>query len=479
MSALDSAISTVDAVLATTDTTVNAEVSNVDAEITPLDTPEVAEGKAEGEEQTEGGESKAEGETQDSKEGSEQKSEEQKLAEAASKLSPDSVRKALREWRDSDPEHKNAAIVKALHGAYERWNAAKEVFPTVAEMRTAKEFLQGHGGVEGVTNYIANIDETDKLLYSAGEDIKNADQLWSNIVDDLKNEGKLEALPNIAQSLLANLEQHAGSEAFAEVAVPVIARGLQDSGATRAVNAIWTALNEGKTGEAKELLKGLGNWMSDMLQRGSSEKKAERQLTKLEAAKQEFEVSKQKEFTASIGKEASSSTIKIVGKALAPYLNGAYKAYSSSLGKPALRTLAAALMDKVQTGMVADKAYQTQMKALWARPQENKQKMLDLTAQLVEKLVKDGTLVRNTISEHYPSWLKSGSPAMQRQAARAEREAAQKKADATSKATGKPQYVPSKPAWDSIDWDKDPKQVLYITGKAYLKGSGRFVTWRK
>jgi hypothetical protein len=45
-------------------------------------------------------------------------------------------------------------------------------------------------------------------------------------------------------------------------------------------------------------------------------------------------------------------------------------------------------------------------------------------------------------------------------------------------------YVAQKPKWENIAWEKDPKQLLYIAGKAYLhstvKGQpGKFVTWRK
>jgi hypothetical protein len=40
-------------------------------------------------------------------------------------------------------------------------------------------------------------------------------------------------------------------------------------------------------------------------------------------------------------------------------------------------------------------------------------------------------------------------------------------------------YVAVKPKWDNIDHDKDPKDLLFIAGKGYLKGSNKFVTWRK
>jgi hypothetical protein len=68
-------------------------------------------------------------------------------------------------------------------------------------------------------------------------------------------------------------------------------------------------------------------------------------------------------------------------------------------------------------------------------------------------------------------------------AAATEKKEATAKVDEQAAATGKPVYVAQKPKWEAIDWDKDPKQHLYILGRAYLKGTdkapGRYVTWRK
>jgi hypothetical protein len=81
----------------------------------------------------------------------------------------------------------------------------------------------------------------------------------------------------------------------------------------------------------------------------------------------------------------------------------------------------------------------------------------------------------------YPGYARGGAAAG-RIAAKEAKTTAVAKTDviaAKSTAAGKPTYVAAKPAWESIDWDKDPKQLLYITGKAYLKGKGTLVTWRK
>jgi hypothetical protein len=64
------------------------------------------------------------------------------------KNTPDNIRKVLKAIKDASPA--NAGVVKELHGAYERWNAAKAIFPKgVTEMKDAKAFIDLVGGAEG------------------------------------------------------------------------------------------------------------------------------------------------------------------------------------------------------------------------------------------------------------------------------------------------------------------------------------------
>ena len=65
------------------------------------------------------------------------------------KATPENVRKALKTMRDASPS--NAAVVKELHGAYERFHAYKTEFPTVQAAKEAKAFIESIGGEEGYT----------------------------------------------------------------------------------------------------------------------------------------------------------------------------------------------------------------------------------------------------------------------------------------------------------------------------------------
>ena len=115
----------------------------------------------------------------------------------------------------------------------------------------------------------------------------------------------------------------------------------------------------------------------------------------------------------------------------------------------------------------ADKTYQAQMKALWGAKSPDKAKILEYHTAKVQSLAND--IVRRSVQKMYPDHAKGGSAAGRVAAATAKKVAAAK-TDAAAAATGKPVYVAVKPSWDSIDWYKDPKQHLYIAGKAYFDG---------
>src|SRR6202521_6150079 len=101
---------------------------------------------------------------------------------------PQEIRKALKAFRDADPVA-NGNAVKQLHGAYERWEAAKAIYPGgVKEMQQAKEFADLVGGAEGyekLTSTVQAAETSDTQLYSGDP------QLIQNIVEDLKSNGKL------------------------------------------------------------------------------------------------------------------------------------------------------------------------------------------------------------------------------------------------------------------------------------------------
>ena len=119
------------------------------------------------------------------------------------------------------------------------------------------------------------------------------------------------------------------------------------------------------------------------------------------------------------------------------------------------------------------------MKAMWSAKTPDRAKIEEYHSARVDSIASE--IVRSVVQRMYPGYARGGAAAG-RIAAKDAKTTAVAKTDviaAKSTAAGKPTYVAAKPAWESIDWDKDPKQLLYITGKAFLKGKGTLVTWRK
>src|SRR5271157_5504036 len=62
---------------------------------------------------------------------------------------PQEIRRALSAFKKTSPEA--AKMAQQLHGSYERWEAAKAIYPGgIAEIKAAKEFSDLVGGHEGL-----------------------------------------------------------------------------------------------------------------------------------------------------------------------------------------------------------------------------------------------------------------------------------------------------------------------------------------
>ncbi len=390
---------------------------------------------------------------------------------AAEKVLPAKVRNALKEMRDASPE--NAGVVKELHGAYERWNAAKAIFPKgISEMKDAAGFLKELGGREGYAGMqqtVESIKESDSLLY-AGDP-----KLMENIVADLKSEGRIDALAKLAPAFLSSLKEN-DSAGYYKSFAPHFLSGLKESGVHTAINEIHRALAAGDTDTAKGLVQGMATWYNDLQKKEAASKaEASPEQKAFQKEKSDWETTKATERKTEIAKIADTHNNKTLGTALRTYLQ---TPFFKGLGRPALVALGNQIKSDLYAALKSDKVYKSSMDGLWnAKSGADKDKISNLHQSTVDAKLAE-RIVRNAVQAMYPGHAKGGAAAG-RIAAVTTKKAAETKANATAVATGKPVYVPQKPKWDAIDWDKDPKQLLYIGGKAYLKGSGRLVTWRR
>jgi hypothetical protein len=397
---------------------------------------------------------------------------------------PAEIRQALKALRDSDPKH--AAAVKQLHGAFERYEAVKAIFPGgVNEIKQAKEFMDlvgGHEGLESLQGVKVAAEASDAQLY------EGSPELISNIVEDLKAHNKLDALGKLAPAFFDALKANDEKGYYAAFA-PQFISGLESVNLPNAFAGLETALNDPDPVKALAAAKGISadltKWYKEL---DATNKKAKesvvsperKQLDADRAAflkdQESFKSNQSTEFKNSVATVCEKSNNQLLGAQLKDFLRMPFfQGYGRENLMPLGNTIKANLYDTLK----ADHAYQAQMKAMWGAKTPDRAKIEEYHKARVDSIAAE--IVRSTVQKMYPGYAKGGSAAG-RIAAKAVKTTATAVADvaaAKNTAVGKPTYVAAKPAWESIDWDKDPKQLLYITGKAYLKTGGKLVTWRK
>src|SRR5271157_1028186 len=397
---------------------------------------------------------------------------------------PQEIRQALKALRDSDPKH--AAAVKQLHGAFERYEAIKQIFPGgVNEIKQAKEFMElvgGHEGLESLQGVKTAAEASDNQLYEG-----NA-ELIANIVEDLKSHNKLDALGKLAPSFLDAVKAN-DSDGYYKAFAPHFLSGLELVNIPGAFAGLEAALKDpdpAKAVAAAQKISGdLSKWYKELDETNKKAKESvvspeRKQLDADRAAflkqQEDFKSNQTTEFKNSVASVCEKSNNQLLGAQLKDFLR---MPFFQGFGRENLMPLGNTIKATLYETLKSDNAYQAQMKALWGAKTPNRAKIEEYHKARVESIAAD--IVRSTVQKMYPGYTKGGAAAG-RIAAKTAKPAVTSTADAAAaKATaaGKATYVEAKPAWDAIDWDKDPKQHLYITGKAYLKGTGKLVTWRK
>lgn len=446
-------------------------------EVTEIETPAAGEGKEE----------VAAGEVKEGSEDGKEKTEEGKDKEEAlpgDKTTPETIRKALKALKDASPE--NAAAVKELHGSYERHQAYKKEFPTVQEAREAKEFIQlvgGQDGYEKLNATVQGIQESDALLYDGDP------KLLDNIIEDLKSEGKMDSLGKLAPAFLDKLKQH-DNAAFYKTFAPHFLDGIKEVQIPEVLQALTSALTPDDKGEfskdgankAAAIVKNMTAWLKGLETQAAKPKDPEltperkaflEEKSKFDNEKKEAETGKVKAFQTEVATACEKHNNQSLGKELGPFLK---MPFFKGFPRETLVDLGTGIKENLYTTLKADKVYQAQMTAMWKAKSPDKAKITEYHNTKLDSIA--ARIVRETVQKRYPGYAKGGSAAG-KVAAADEKKAATVKTDAAAVASGKPVYVATKPAWESLDHDRDPKDYLFAAGKGYLKATGKFVTWRK
>ena len=411
---------------------------------------------------------------------------------------PQNVRKALKGLRDASPANTN--VVKELHGAYERWSAAKTVFPKgVEEMKEAKAFIDAIGGQEGYQKTQEAMDSvkgSDELLYAADP------QLSKNVYEDMKAQGKEDAYGKVVGNFLGHLKEVNEKDYYAQI-MPHFVNGLQESGLNIKLDQLNAALGEkdaeGKPAPNVRMIQAITKVMTDWykgMETDEANRKKVPEVTpehkKFMADKEAFEkekttaaAEKTKAFEEGIATECEHFNNTTLGAALQPFLA---MPFFKDFPRETKIDLGNGIKDRLYSTLKADKAYQIQMKALWGAKSPDKAKIVAYHQTTLKNIAAD--IVRNTIQNRYPGYAKGGSAAGKAAAAVVKKETAVKAAT-QSVATGKPIYVAIRPTnlvrepikVGGREYSTNDLQTLQITGRGFVKTtdgkSVKFVTWRK
>jgi hypothetical protein len=248
-----------------------------------------------------------------------------------------------------------------------------------------------------------------------------------------------------------------------------------DCGLVDSLNSLHDQLAEGKTADALKTLKNIGSYFSD-LQRQESDKEKEAAVVKRERGQLDSQKSEQQqkvtqEFQSSVAKEARSGDAKSLGVHLGPILK---MPFFKGYGRDNLQGLGQAIQQAMWQTCKDDKPYQDKMAALWKAG--DRKAILSFHKSFVDSKAKD--VVTKTTAQMYPGYSKASAAAGKVAAKNSIAVPAAVK-QGTKATAPSAVMVATKPAWDEIDWTKDEKQHLYITGKAYLKKTGQLVAWRR
>lgn len=405
---------------------------------------------------------------------------------------PAEIRSALKALREADP--KNAAAVKALHGSWERWNAAKEMLGTGegSGIVGLKQLLSAVGAKDlpalsqayiEQSQMIESVKGTDELLYAADP------VLSENVYEDMKAQGKEAMYGKVVSNFVEHLKTADPNAFYDNVAKPLFLQSMDEAKIPGALNALHKALVSGDTETAKAITKNIADFYIQLRDENGEKSKIskERQAWEQERSSKETESQKAErtKVESGIAEECDKQNNVQLGKYLGAFLR---LPFFKDFPYETKVDLGNGIKDRLYATLKADKAYQTAMSTQWKMKTLNKAQMVQIHTSKLQEIGE--RIVRETIKNRYPGYAKGGSAAGKAAAAVVKKEAGTKAA-AQSLSTMKPIYIASRPenlVRDSITvggktYQAEDLRTLQVMGRGFTKtpdGKGfRFVTWRR
>lgn len=359
------------------------------------------------------------------------------------------IRDAVKAYGEANPEH--AQAIKGMLNDAMRYKAMTEAFPDVDTARSVKAALEAAGGVEGLTNLSALQDHVNEI----NEKWDSGDPAALDTIFEDGGEGAVKILPHYM-----NRVEKANPEAFGAALKPHLVRNLDAAGFSRTVGGILRVIANGGDdkyvlSQVRDAVESMAEWFNG--QKRDAEKTnldaLEPERAKFTERENQLTQREYKQFEGEVNAEVKPHLHGEFGKHMKPYA-----AALNALPEAQRRNVAKDWLEEV--GKAFGKDYNKQISTAMKSKSRNKSAIANIAKTRIsavadavtKKIVADYKLSPGKVTTKKP-----GDPTV---------------------ASTTVVKVSQRPADNEIDWDKDPDRMLFITGKAYLKGSGRLVKWR-
>ena len=359
---------------------------------------------------------------------------------------PQNIRQAIRAASEALPDQ--ASHLKELGNAYFREQAYKQHFPTPQEAATAKQLLEGVGGLEGATRLqerAQQYDAQDNLLREGNPEVLEA------MFKDFP-----EGAANLAGPYLDRLQQ-VNPAKFGEVVAPHALALLDGAGVPQFLENMKAETDPGRL---QAMVKQLSDWMAG--QKGTVQQQRQQpakdpRVDKIAEREQALQKQQQEIFQGQVQTSVQTACVPKITAAADQYakqykLNDTQKIHFQE-------QLQSRIYDKLQK----DPTYQAQLKLRDNARDKSPQKIADYIASEYNARIQATAfeVARDIYGASKPATAGTGVV---------------KAGEPKTAPGGGPVKVSAEPASADIDWGKPNAQLMYIANKAYLK-NGRFVSW--
>jgi hypothetical protein len=255
--------------------------------------------------------------------------------------------------------------------------------------------------------------------------------------------------------------------AYGKALQPHVYGALEAAGLGDVLAGMQQALQENKPEDLKKLLGQTLAWLDRQKQQAStrsSQPDPDRQ--RFETEKQEFKSQQERAFRGDIGRQTITHQNQLMERQLTPYIKG------KNLSADAKTDLADGVNREISRLLKANSAYQTQVKAMLAAKTRDPQAIVRYINAAVEEAVPKA--VKSVWSRRY------GTVPARTQTQGRQTTQSSTNTQAARVSAGAPLKIQQKPNREDVDWDKDPKRILFTTSKAYMKSGpykGKLVSW--